>query len=153
MRRILFAGSVAALVLVVAGGLSAVGSAGLTGPMRFTVVERPLSDAVTDTGPAGDSAGDLLTFANKLYDDTNTDVVGKDQGSCIRIDPAKGKWQCSYTSFLEGGQITVEGAFYDTRDSLFAVTGGTGQYRNVRGTQALKVRSDGNFDFVFKLIP
>lgn len=151
MRRILTAISVVAVVLLVAGVVAA--GAGSQGeePQQFTVVERPTTDTVIDIGASGDSTGDLLTFGNKLYDASNTDAVGRSQGSCIRIDPEKGTWQCSYTNFLEGGSIAVEGPFFDTRDSTFAVTGGTGVFRNVRGVLRLHARDDGNFDFVFKL--
>lgn len=151
MRRILAAISVAAVILLVAGVVAAGAGSQLDDPEQFTVVERPTTDTVIDIGASGDSTGDLLTFGNKLYDETNTDVVGRNQGSCIRIDPAKGTWQCSYTNFVEGGTIAVEGPFFDTRDSVFAVTGGTGVFRDVRGVLRLHAREDGNFDFVFKL--
>lgn len=151
MRRILTAMAVVAVVLLVAGTVAAgTGSQGEE-PHQFTIVERPRTDTVIDIGASGDSTGDLLTFSNKLYDASNTDAVGRDQGSCIRIDPEKGTWQCSFTNFLEGGSITVEGPFFDTRDSAFAVTGGTGVFRNVRGVMRLHTRNDGNLDFVFKL--
>src|SRR5213593_1108249 len=32
------------------------------------VIEHATTDAVTDTGAQGDSAGDVLTFANELFD-------------------------------------------------------------------------------------
>jgi allene oxide cyclase len=35
-------------------------------------------------------------------------------------------WECIWTTLLPRGQITVEGPFYDTRDSVLAITGGTG---------------------------
>ena len=62
-------------------------------------------------------------------------------------------WECNWTTFLEKGQITVEGPFYDTHDSVLAVIGGTGAYANVRGSMELKSRSGGTeFDFIFHLI-
>ena len=39
---------------------------------------------------------------------------------------------------LPSGQITVEGPFSDHGDTVLAVTGGTGRYRNVRGQMELK---------------
>jgi hypothetical protein len=59
-----------------------------------------------------------------------------------------------WTTFLPGGQITVEGPFYDAGDSTLAITGGTGAYRNVRGQMDLKYRNPAGteFDFVFHLI-
>ena len=46
-----------------------------------------------------------------------------------RIRTAVGKaWECFWTLSLEDGQITVEGPFLDGKDSMLAITGGTGVY-------------------------
>jgi hypothetical protein len=59
-----------------------------------------------------------------------------------------------WTTFLKGGQITVEGPFYDTRNSILAITGGTGAYRNARGQMNLNSRMGGKkYDFIFHLTP
>ncbi len=40
--------------------------------------------------------------------------------------------------------------FYDTSNSVLAITGDTGRYANARGSVILKARSGGTeFDFVF----
>jgi hypothetical protein len=39
------------------------------------LVERAPADTVTDTGEKGDSVGDLLTFANEVYDEKNATKV------------------------------------------------------------------------------
>ena len=50
-------------------------------------------------------------------------------------------WECSWTTILAGGAITVQGPFYDDlRDTQFSVTGGTGKYRNARGSMLLHAR-------------
>jgi hypothetical protein len=56
-------------------------------------------------------------------------------------------------TFLPGGQITVEGPFFDTGDSRLAITGGTGAYRKARGSMELTYRNPAGteFDFVFHL--
>jgi allene oxide cyclase len=116
------------------------------------VIEHATSDTTTDTGNPGDSAGDILTFANDVFDAADTHQVGTDQGYCIRIT-APGSYECNWTTFLAGGQITVEGPFFDTSDSVLAITGGTGAYRNARGQMQLKARSGGTeFDFVFHVM-
>jgi Allene oxide cyclase len=118
----------------------------------FVVVERATTDAVSN-GEASDAAGNILTFANEVFDAANTRKVGRDQGSCVRTVVGKA-WECAWTTFLPAGQITVEGPFYDTGNSVLAVTGGTGAYRNVRGEMELKYRNAAGteFDFVFHLI-
>ena len=101
-----------------------------------------------------DSLGDTIVFANEVFDKTNTDNVGSDQGSCVRTVVGQA-WERSWTTFLSKGQITVQGPFYDDgSDSTFAITGGTGAYRNARGSMELRWRNpDGTeFDFVFHVI-
>jgi allene oxide cyclase len=133
---------------VVNGGAGTSGSGGKV----IHIVEHATTDSVADTGPAGDSAGDVLTFANEVFDASDTHKVGSDQGYCIRTE-AGVSWECNYTTFLPRGQIVVEGPFYDAADSTLAITGGTGAYRNARGQLELKSREGGTkFDFIFHVI-
>lgn len=118
----------------------------------LTLVERAASDTVTDLGAKGDSAGDILTFANEIYDKDNASKVGSDNGWCARTVVGKA-WECIWTATLAEGQITVEGPFYDTADSELAITGGTGEYAEASGSLALHARNDKGteYDFVYKL--
>jgi hypothetical protein len=153
MKRLL--GIVFSLVVLAAIG-AAVAWAGSPahhggGARSFTVIEHATTDATTDTGAPGDSAGDVLTFANEVFDRTDTHPVGTDQGYCVRV-VAGASYECNWTTFLRGGQIVVEGPFYDTKDSTLAVTGGTGRFRRARGTMDLHARENGTkFAFVFHL--
>ncbi len=151
------------LIAVLAGGLiagmviqaAAFGgtAADIRKPVTVHVIEHALTDTVTDTGAAGDTTGDLLTFHNPVFNAADTGQVGRDQGECTRI-AVGASWECTWTTFLPGGHLTVEGPFFDTRDSVLAVTGGTGVYRNARGAMLLKSRAGGTkFDFVFRLRP
>lgn len=119
---------------------------------QISLVERATSDSVLDLGATGDSAGDVLTFANELYDQANEKLVGTNNGWCIRIVAGKA-WECVFTTVLEKGQITIEGPFYDGKDSMFAVTGGTGAYVSARGEMKLHSRNDKGteYDFAFSL--
>jgi hypothetical protein len=108
---------------------------------------------VTDTGPKGDSPGDLLTFHNPIYDATNTRRIGHDQGDCVRISPHRGTWECRWLTFIDGrGAIMVEGSFSDKRDTTVAITGGTMEFRNARGSAKLVAKPKG-FLFEFQLLP
>ena len=115
-----------------------------------TVIEHATTDATTNPGQA-DGTGDVLTFANDVFDANDSAKVGTDQGYCIRVVAGQ-SYECNFTTFLPKGQITVEGPFYDTKDSTLAITGGTGRYRHVRGTMDLKSLEGGTkFQFVFHL--
>lgn len=150
--RMIGAGFVAAAALGLAA--ASVGAhPDIASPVQIHVIEHAISDTVTDTGAAGDSSGDLLTFHNPIFDASDSTRVGRDQGDCIRIVPGR-SWECRFVTRLAGGSLTVEGPFFDTHNSVLAVTGGTGVYRNARGAMTLKSRAGGTeFDFIFNLIP
>jgi allene oxide cyclase len=153
---------VALLVLVVAGAVAAgvaLADRGGGGHGKahhgkvVHVIEHATTDAVTNQGDgAGDVVGDILTFTNEVFDQTDTSKVGSDQGYCVRMTVGE-SWECVWTTILSRGQLTVEGPFYDTKDSVLAITGGTGKYANARGSMELKSRAGGTeFDFTFHLI-
>ena len=157
MKRVL-----ALLVLIVAGAVAAgvaLADRGGGGQGKghhgkvVHVIEHATTDVVTNQGDgAGDVVGDILTFTNDVFDRTNSSKVGSDQGYCVRMSVGV-SWECVWTTILSRGQLTVEGPFYDTRDSVLAITGGTGKYANVRGSMELKSRAGGTeFDFTFHLI-
>jgi len=118
----------------------------------LAVVERATTDAVTDTGASGDSAGDILTFANEVYDKDNAKKIGSDNGWCVRVVVGK-SWECFWTLSTDEGQITVEGPFLDAGDSVLAITGGTGEYSEASGEMNLHARNaEGTeYDFVYHL--
>lgn len=118
----------------------------------LTVIEHATSDATIDLGPQGDSPGDLLVFHNDVFDARDRRKVGTDQGRCIRIDPAAGSYECAWTVILHGGQLMVEGPYYENRDSTLAVTGGTGRYRGAGGEMRLHSMDNGKkVEFAFRL--
>jgi hypothetical protein len=162
MKRLLIPAAVAAAgVLAFAVVNASAGHSNLQKPRdrghhfgrTIHVVEHATTDAVTNGNANVDQAGNILTFANDVYDASDTTKVGTDQGSCVRIAVGR-SWECMWTTFLPHGQITVEGPFYDAGDSVLAITGGTGIYRNARGEMELKYHNPAGteFDFVFHLI-
>jgi hypothetical protein len=113
--------------------------------------------AVTDTEVPGvggkDVKGNILTFNNPVFDAADKKQVGHDEGFCVRLQVKLGIWECLWTTFLKGGQITVQGPFYDTRNSELSITGGTGAYKSARGQMDLKSRNGGKeYDFIFHLL-
>src|SRR3984957_6131141 len=130
----------------------------LTGSAAFAaeqikVVERPVGETTVDLAAKGDSGGDMLVFANNVFDAANRVQVGSDQGYCIRTVVGK-SWECFWTLILKAGQITIEGPFSDTGDSIFAVTGGTGKYAGAKGSMKLHPRdaTPTGYDFTYDLL-
>ena len=140
-----------AIRIAVVGGLIVSGPTAAD-PQELKVTEHATTDAVTDTGAPGDSAGDILTFANEVYDAGDKTKIGTDQGICFRTVAGKA-WECFWTLALEKGQITVEGPFLDAGDSVLAVTGGTGDYAGARGDMVLSaIGTDGKaYSFTYRL--
>jgi hypothetical protein len=118
----------------------------------ITVVERATSDAVTETGEKGDTVGDILTFANDLFDKDNKEKIGTDNGYCLRTVVGKA-WECAWTNVLKEGQIAVQGTFLDGQDSVLTITGGTGRYVRTHGEMKLHARDakGSEYDFTFDL--
>jgi hypothetical protein len=116
------------------------------------VVEHAITDTVIDLGKKGDSLGNQLAFGNPVYDAANKKQVGRDQGICVRTVVGK-SWECFWTVVLPAGQITVEGPYYDTADSMLAITGGTGAYRDAHGQMRLHARNakGTEYDFIYDL--
>lgn len=150
VRVLAAAVTVSALALVVS--MVSVSAAG-PNVTRLVVVERATTDTVVDLTTNGDSTGDLLTFHNELFDESNDDLVGTDQGECVRIEVGV-SWECRWINLLEDGSITVEGPFFDAGPSALAITGGTGAYRGARGSMRLVARNDAGteFDFIFRIV-
>jgi allene oxide cyclase len=116
------------------------------------VVERAVTDAEAPGVGGKDVKGNILTFNNPVFDTADKKQVGHDEGFCVRLQVKLGIWECLWTTFLKGGQITVQGPFYDTRNSELSITGGTGAYRRARGQMDLKSRNGGKeYDFIFHL--
>ena len=125
----------------------------LSAAERLQLVERATTDTTVDLGAKGDSVGDLLTFANPIYDAANKTQLGTDQGYCVRVVVGK-SWECFWTLILAGGQITVEGPFSDSGDSTMVVTGGTGKYAGAKGSMKLHPRDAKatSYDFTYDLL-
>jgi len=119
----------------------------------LAVVEHADTDTVTDTGETGDTVGDLLTFANKVFDEKNEKEIGSDNGYCLRTAVGDA-WECNWTLTLDDGSFVVEGPFYDAKDSVLAITGGSGEYADARGSMKLHARNDKGteYDFVYEFV-
>jgi hypothetical protein len=134
------------IVTVVVG--TGMGPAAARAGERLQLVERSVNETLIDLGAKGDSAGDLLPFANPVYDAENKTPRGTTQGFCIRIIAGK-SWECFWTLTLKDGQITVEGPYSDTGDSILAVTGGSGRFVGAKGQLTLHPRDEKHSTYLF----
>ncbi len=143
------------LIPLAATALTLAFSASAIAAEQIHVVEHPINETTTHVGhKKTDSLGDILSFANPIFDAANKTQVATDQGFCIRTVVAK-SWECVWTNILKDGMITVAGPFSDVdADSTFVVTGGTGKYAGAKGKMVLHIRGSKPeaYDFTFDLL-
>ncbi len=163
MKKILILCASFALLAGLLGGfmlatvLRASPSANANGVRVVHVVEHAITDTVQQWNRKHISIGDILGFHNPVYDATDTKQVGTDYGQCTRtVATGKTEWECFWTVFLGGGNITVEGPYYDDgTDTILTITGGTGVYVEAHGWMLLHARGNpvgSEYDFVYHLV-
>lgn len=109
--------------------------------------------AVIDLGDAGPSVGDMFTFHGELFD-RHCDEVGTDAGTCTQTTAA-GESHCVVTVHLAGGDIASQGLIGNAEipfSAAFAVTGGTGKYRDVDGQIRVEQVSEEEAHFTVRLV-
>ena len=68
------------------------------------VIEHATTDSISNQGGGpGDAVGNILTFSNDVFDQSDSTKVGSDQGYCVRLIVGE-SWECNWTTFLARGQ-------------------------------------------------
>jgi len=119
------------VALALAGAVSA--STQLDKPGTIKITDRAIERTEVDVGRAGQSAGDVETVRQLLYNKAITPKpIGHSQLICTYID--RDARNCSGTFFMSNGRIMVGGVIGSRLIFELAVLGGTGIYNNVKGT-------------------
>ncbi|HSO54502.1 MAG TPA: DUF2182 domain-containing protein, partial [Actinomycetes bacterium] len=114
------------------------------GATRLVVVGQEVDFTIIDAAPTGDSPGDQILFTDDLLDQSGR-RVGRDEARCTIM--FRGDVLCDATFVIDGkGQLTIEGV-----GLTFAVTGGTGRFRQARGQLHETFLPTGQFRFAFTL--
>ncbi|MDX3568543.1 allene oxide cyclase barrel-like domain-containing protein [Streptomyces sp. ID05-47C] len=121
-------------------GVFAVNSADADTPERrqVEVLELKVQNdqyAYTDLDPKGPSLGDAHVYSGTAIKDGRS--VGRGGGSCqvIHIKGDELTTQCLITMELKRGSLTMQSLWVSGTSSLdMAITGGTGDFREARGT-------------------
>jgi allene oxide cyclase-like protein len=100
-----------------------------------------------DLGDKGESLGDRLVFAGDAFDREEGTKVGRLAGSCETVSRdagGRGETLCSASLDLARGQLMTRlladtAAFFGGTPLPFAITGGTGSYRQARGDGTITV--------------
>src|SRR5436309_9862616 len=112
-KTLILCTALALLVGILAGMMFAnlrnSGVARANGTTTVHVVEHAITDTVQEFHPPKMSIGDILGFHSPVFDAKNDEQVGHDNGQCTRtVATGKTEWECFWTVFLSGGNITVE---------------------------------------------
>jgi hypothetical protein len=151
MRKWTAFGAVLTIALGVVGfdAVSRASHANSTPGRVLRVYEHDTAQAQIDLGEKGDSPGDIFIYSGDLFDRKGGRNRGRVGGECETMSTgAHAETVCTGNFRLPDGQIITQGLF-DTA-ALFArgetvpwaITGGTGIYRNARGYGTVEVPQD-----------
>lgn len=87
-----------------------------------------------DADPAGDSNGDMTTFAFRVHDSTRSGRrIGAGHGYCVRTEAGRAS-TCTANTSLPGGRMIFAWEQHDGEVAVrAAIIGGTGAYKSARG--------------------
>jgi hypothetical protein len=154
-RKLSILGLAGVLVLVGGGLTTAFAGNNITTPESLVLTETNLKGKAVDAGKPGFGPGDVFLFVSSLTDPADDSRVGTVRGQCtVQI----GHWQlCEVGAFLDGrGQIFVSGVIQNTNQPTafdLPITGGTGEFDNVRGSVHIDPVSNNVSEDTLTLIP
>jgi hypothetical protein len=142
-------GTVAALLGFAAGGAGFARAAGSTDETLVVVQQAPDQQFV-DLGAPGPSPGDILVVHSALTDATGGDVGDLNIQCGVNFS---GLAVCLGIFSIDGrGQVSVDALPEFPLPATGIVTGGNGDFRNVRGEADIQPRQDGTTLITFHLI-
>jgi Dirigent-like protein len=136
-NRALLIGFIAVLV-----GLSVLLLTAAGAQETFTVVATIEEEQEEDLGEEGASVGDLYAFSGPLYDESEDAELGRFDGVCTTTSSPgpseEARRLCNVTATFveerEGAELDAQGVGrIEAEDVVFAVNGGTGEFRSARG--------------------
>ena len=120
--------------------------------VKFIGQDTSLDLGSDDLGAPGLSQGDEMVMHDLVFTPDGSTQVGYDGGSCVIFDVTKPEENCTLTFSLPGGDIMTQFLNSPPPAKTFAVTGGTGTYRNVRGQGELVESGHGTATLSFDLL-
>jgi hypothetical protein len=146
-------GAVLAMAALAAAGTAYADTPSAAGPshahgraIRLLEASTTIQPAFVDTGAPGPSPGDLVIVRDGVLTEDGT-PAGTTNQVCTLVKPAPnplaGEFECIGSISLADGTITMQGPFVPARDEqAAAITGGTGEYRTLRGEVLLRAEAD-----------
>jgi hypothetical protein len=96
---------------------------------------------VEPTGPEP-SLGDYFVLSENLFRDGRKVGISGVVCTFVRLANPPSALQCVVTARIGGDQLTIQGFGFDQPRNVFAITGGTGRWRNAGGQVVVRDVSD-----------
>ena len=149
MRKIVVLPVVLVLGLVTSSALQA--SSAITDETTLHIIVNNARLHLVDVDGKGLTPGDMLVGHGPMFNRTETRRLGPSSVHCVFVGTHRPA-HCTGDLVFSGGDITTQGVLTQPQ-FVWAVTGGTGTYENVRGQMQGSVLSDGDVELLFHLIP
>ena len=134
MRRSWKALTITAAVLLVSFGAMTLASAANNHTTVLHLVHKRIQTTNLDLGAKGSSPGDQMIFADDVFRDGKK--VGTAGGACtaVRVTGSAIQYHCQASVRLPKGQLSGQLLAWTSQQTLtYAITGGTGAYRDAGG--------------------
>lgn len=134
MRRSWKALTITATVLLVSFGAMTLASAANNHTTVLHLVHKRIQTTNLDLGAKGSSPGDQMIFADDVFRDGKK--VGTAGGACtaVRVTGSAIQYHCQASVRLPKGQLSGQLLAWTSQQTLtYAITGGTGAYRDAGG--------------------
>jgi hypothetical protein len=156
LRELMILGTAIASLGGAVGGINAALASGdITAPETIIAIEHLVKDAYVDVGKEGFGLGDEFMFLESMFDETDTNRIGTNRVLCAAH--LRAWFWCSATFTIDGrGAIVAEAAVPLTESTTtidLPITGGTGEFANVRGTIHDEFLSETDTRLTMNLIP
>jgi hypothetical protein len=126
----LVGGAVALACLATGSAVPAAGSSD-DDDDRVKVLAVHVEEEFIDPDGDGPTLGDMLVFSAEVY--KKGDDVGEAGVVCTVVSVEREQFRCVGSVLIGRSQITAEGLTGSTDPQRFAITGGTGKYRDAAG--------------------
>ena len=110
--------------------------------LHLTGVQVEFNPVDHDPGSDAPALGDGFVLSENLLRDGRRVGVSGVVCTFVRLEHPPSAFECVITARIGGDQLTVQGLAFDQPRNVFAITGGTGRWRNAGGQVVVRDVSD-----------